>query len=198
MISNIDPSNLTAISPRASRFDIRTSEQCARSYANSKFAQILHMRALSRHLSSSSAFNKVSVVSVCPSWVSTNISDSQDLLRSLIHKFALRSDGPGIRSILNAMFIHHLGDDSAGNKNDFVTNTYDFFKWQIYTNFHFLFTYPKLRDIWSDIFFCVQIPFQNIFHRDYISEKSAPETYIVELQNSLYTWSLAVVKKWVK
>lgn len=197
--------------PFASRFDIRTPTQCARSYANSKFAQILHMRALSRRLSVSDNYSRVRILSICPSWVATHLSDGKGLFQLLIHRFALRSDGPGIRSTLNAMLLPQFDQnndiESEVNKwnnqidlMDFLTNTFDFYKWQLYNNFGLMTVTARdfhIRDIFSDLFFPIQIPFQNLFHKDLMIERSAPETYNFTLQESLYQWSLMKVKKYV-
>jgi len=83
---------------------------------------------------------------------------------------------------------------------DFLTNTFDFYKWQLYNNFGLMTVTARdfhIRDIFSDLFFPIQIPFQNLFHKDLMIERSAPETYNFTLQESLYQWSLMKVKKYV-
>lgn len=188
--------NYNSNDPIASQFSIRTQAQCRRSYANSKFAQILHMRALSRRLIASSS--NVKMLSICPSWVATHISDGQGMFQKLIYTFALHSDGAGIRSTLNAMFTP-LATSTLDGQNDFISNTFHLYKQNVYTVLGLLSEKARdygIRDMFTDFFFPSQIPFQKLMHQSITVETSAPETYDITLQESLYLWSQNAVTKW--
>lgn len=67
--------------------------------ANSKLAQILHARAITRR------YPTVRAVSACPTWVGTQIGAKHGtLMHSLFERLAFPMDGFGLSSILHAIF----------------------------------------------------------------------------------------------
>ena len=104
--------------PRASDGDAKSFFHRERSYANSKLAQIMHGRSLSRKLKQDGS--KVRVVSVCPGWVATNVAGSSGFRKMLLQTIAYPNDGFGLASTLNAMFLPDAGADET---KDFFVNS---------------------------------------------------------------------------
>lgn len=86
--------------PLAARGDFYDYRHRATAYGNSKLAQVLHALALDRRLSAEGS--KVSVASVCPAWVGTDIAP-EGFMRTVVKTFAFSTE-QGIYSLLNAMF----------------------------------------------------------------------------------------------
>merc|ERR1711862_561558 len=75
-----------------------------RAYPNSKLAQIMHARSLSRKFEN----DNIKFISICPGWVATNIVKGK-LAQLILKKFAFPSDGIGLSSVLNAMLRPNVG-----------------------------------------------------------------------------------------
>ena len=110
--------NTTISPPRASDGDAKSFFHRERSYANSKLAQIMHGRSLSRKLKQDGS--KVRVVSVCPGWVATNVAGSSGFRKMLLQTIAYPNDGFGLASTLYAMFLPDAGADET---KDFFVNS---------------------------------------------------------------------------
>lgn len=180
-------------SPIASRADkdIQTYLHKNRSYANSKMAQIYHMRALSRRRLLQNT--KIRIVSVCPGWVATHIGGQ--MTRRLEYLGSFPADGIGIQSALNAMFLPGLGEEDK----DFVTQFYanaDYFpregsdlarwvnKWVI-------------RDVIINTAAQILVLAQRFFFQPRVVMRSSLESYNVETQEKLYEWSEHVIQPWL-
>jgi len=171
-------------SPIASQSHRQTYTHKNRSYANSKLAQIYHMRSLSRRLQK--YHSSVKVISVCPGWVSTNIGGF--MTRVVLPKLgAFPVDGIGISSSLNAMFAIDVGDETT----DFVPQTglvlpTPWIPTFLETALHWL----QIRDILiSSLGVLVMLLGQNMMFQEKISVPSSTESYDVDKQESLYEWS---------
>lgn len=182
--------------PRASLGDAKSFFHRERSYANSKLAQIMHARALSRRLNANKS--KVKVASVCPGWVGTNVTGSSGFNKLLLQTIAYPNDGFGLASTLNAMFLPDAGSDPS---KDFFVNS-GFFdllgttienmglvgkKWPAETGF---------RDMISWMF-AVALLWTQKFASGAQYSKSSPESYNATAQDDLYEWSKGVVSQWL-
>ena len=182
--------------PRASLGDTGSFFHRERSYANSKLAQILHARALSRRLDYS-----VRAVSICPGWVATNVGGPSGIGRMMLHMIAYPNDGYGIASTLEAMFgTSRSGDTSSSDSNDWLTNSklFDMFgvtieQMGIINKESKLVQYlPGVRDMISWTFAGLLLWTQKLASTVQIS-KSSPESYNLTTQEDLYKWSKAAV-----
>lgn len=187
-------------SPMASRTgEAQTFLHKNRSYANSKLAQIYHMRALSRRLRQQKS--KISIVSICPAWVVTHIGGS--VTRLMAHMGSFPVEGVGIQSALNAMFLPGLGGDNADDSSS-ISNSKDFVA-QFHINVHHLFPNEGSRLArWSKTYgirdFIVislvhsLVVVQRFLFRPLAVITSSTESYNVEYQESLYNWSLSAIQ----
>lgn len=153
-----------------------------RAYANSKLAQILHSRAVSRKVN-------IQMFSICPGWVHTSIL-KDDFGQVFLKTFGFPSDGIGLSSTFNAMF-RDLPSDV-----DWITN------WKL-TYFEYI---PM--PLWSSTLYIrdVMIMINAVFILPLLQKfkfvefgvaKSSPESYDVAMQDSLYDWSLDAVREWL-
>merc|ERR1712151_1382737 len=172
----------------------------SRAYANSKLAQILHGRALSRKLGNNKK-NKIEIVNVCPGWVQTNIL-SEEFGQIFLKTFGFPSNGSGLSSTLNAMFrpsnVMRLKNDGKYDDNDdFITN------WDIKSFATFV---PLTK--WSNTLYIrdgmiifiatIILPIaQKFMFHEYGSSKSSPESYNSTVQDMLYDWSYDAVSEWL-
>jgi len=170
-------------SPLASQSHSQTFTHKNRSYANSKLAQIYHMRALARRLETTKS--PIKIVSVCPAWVSTEIVKNYGL-QSILDIWGFPADGVGISSALNAMFLPFLGGEGAdfvsqvSIPNDFPQRPeliVKFFEWL------------GIRDMMANIGAFLMLPVQRYIFQSQVVRKSSAESYHVEKQESLYEWS---------
>ena len=166
----------------------------ATAYGNSKLAQVLHALALDRRLSSSGS--KVSVVSVCPAWVGTEIAP-EGMMRAVVKTFAFNTE-QGIYSLLNAMFRPEV------KSGDFVGNT------DVVTNFPFKSTLitsnlklnlgklgmVHLREYFTDSLAMVLMAVQR-FNFGWHVQQSSPESYDEGLQEKLWNWSKAETQEYM-
>mmetsp|Transcript_628 Transcript_628/g.1921 ORF Transcript_628/g.1921 Transcript_628/m.1921 type:complete len:401 (-) Transcript_628:36-1238(-) len=163
-----------------------------RSYPNSKLAQILHARALSRELKKSKW--QIKVVSACPGWVGTPIGGWFNHI--IMSHMAYPPDGFGLSSILHAMFESRSGVEGK----DWVVNTKVFHEfgsafvslgwdanWTSETGF---------RDLIVWISATTTLYAQKFFG-EVIWSKSSPESYEIALQDSLFEWSRDAVSDWL-
>jgi NAD(P)-dependent dehydrogenase (short-subunit alcohol dehydrogenase family) len=161
-----------------------------RQYANSKLAQILHMRALQRRTTN----DKVTVVSACPSWVSSNIAAATG---TRAHDFAQHwmypVDGFGVSSILRAV----VNADAQGG--DFYINTafVPQFARCMDSIPSWLSKYTPIRDVIASIgAIGFLFHFQKLFPVGRVAP-SSKASYNGELQEQLYQWSYQRVSKWL-
>jgi NAD(P)-dependent dehydrogenase (short-subunit alcohol dehydrogenase family) len=163
-----------------------------KSYGNSKLAQIYYARSLSRKLNQDSR-NKIKVLSLCPSWVATNIAGS--ILKYFLDIFAFQSDGFGISPILFAMF-----DTTGGDTDDFIgsnslTAGGKFFKFM--KSLLRLGKWPLVRLTCTSMGAGIVLVLQKFFANVGYSLTSV-EGFNMVYQDALYDWSLDVLKPWVK
>jgi NAD(P)-dependent dehydrogenase (short-subunit alcohol dehydrogenase family) len=158
-----------------------------RTYANSKLAQILNMRALQRQ----DGLSDIRMASVCPGWVGTQIAGRQGSLSHFVLKsLAFDANSWGLASTFHAMF------DS--NTDDFYISS------KFPGMFHYLTPLLKhpwmyrigLRDLISS-----GLALGMILVQKFVPEAhgilSSPESYNVTLQDSLYTWSKQAVAEFL-
>ena len=181
--------------PRASDGDVKSFFHRERSYANSKLAQIMHGRSLSRKLREGGS--KVRVVSICPGWVATNVTGS-GMNKMLLQAIAYPNDGFGLASTLHAMF---LPDAGADEKKDYFVNSVAFDvlglavenmglagkQWPAATGF---------RDALSWAFAITLLWTQRIASGAQYSA-SSPESYEQSAQDVVYEWSKDAVSEWL-
>ena len=182
--------------PRASDGDAKSFFHREQSYANSKLAQIMHGRSLSRKLRDNDS--KVRVVSICPGWVATNVTGSSGFNKVLLQTIAYPNDGFGLASTLNAMF---LPDSGADAKKDYFVNSVAFDllgltiekmglegrRWPAATGF---------RDALSWAF-AVTLLWTQRFASGAQLSTSSPESYQPSIQDELYDWSKSAVSEWL-
>lgn len=186
----------TISSPRASDGDAKSFFHRERSYANSKLAQIMHGRSLSRKLKQGGS--KVRVVSVCPGWVATNVAGSSGFSKMFLQTIAYPNDGFGLASTLNAMFLPDAGADET---KDFFVNSavFDILgvtvenmglagrEWPARCGF---------RDAlsWS---FAIVLLWTQRFASKAQTSTSSPESFNQSAQDELYEWSKYAVSQWL-
>jgi NAD(P)-dependent dehydrogenase (short-subunit alcohol dehydrogenase family) len=162
-----------------------------RSYANAKLAQILHARALARRLPKS-----VQTVSVCPAWVATQIGGQKNgtAAFSAFQGLAFPANGFGLASVFKAMFR----DDEHDENLDFFINTKIMQALSAGIDWmpSFMYTWLPLRDISAFIGSIAIIHFQRFF--PLVGPiASSPQSYDLEIQESLYEWSKQAVSQWL-
>lgn len=195
--SSSSSSSAARLPPVASQIgdDVQTFRHKNRSYGNSKLAQIYHMRVLNRILQSNDNKNKskVRVVSVCPSWVATNIGGF--ITKNIMDKLgAFPADGAGLSSTMNAMFLEHVGTDET---NDYVSQSLLYIGILFPSYLRDFMDRFQIRDnivhalAWLLVY--IQRP---IFHKEGIV-KSSQDSYNVEYQENLYEWSKEVLSPWL-
>jgi len=186
-----DKKLLLLIPPMASRGDLSSlPRRIIRGYGNSKLAQVLHGRKLIRILESKKS--PVKVLSVCPSWVGSEMTGGFG------HFFGFPADDVGISQILNAMFQPDLGGPRQPDfvvNSGFLHNPYHGFLSMIVLKLDLV---PGMRDLYLHaVAYGVLLPFQKFTYGDFILEESSPESYDVAIQDSLYTWSKHEIKRWI-
>jgi len=164
-----------------------------RAYANSKFAQILHARALQRR------YPTLVVRSICPCWVGTGIAGT-GLHGLFLGQTAYPNNGYGIKSALVAALDTTKRDSSSSSSSstssaDWYTNSQATTMAEYFPRiYHAPWFYKyQLRDAVALTFAGVLWTFQKFF-AVVAPRTSAPETYMEDLQESLYEWSLESVK----
>jgi NAD(P)-dependent dehydrogenase (short-subunit alcohol dehydrogenase family) len=167
-----------------------------RQYANSKLAQILHMRALQRRTTTTNGNgNNVKVVSVCPSWVATNIAAANGtLVHDLSQYWMFPADGFGLSSILRAVL--NADDDPEG---DFYINNaiVMWFAPGMDRIPSWLSKYTPFLDLMGSLFAMGPLfHFQKLFPVATVTP-SSKASYNEELQEQLYQWSYQQVSKWL-
>ena len=181
--------------PNASDGDAKSFFHRERSYANSKLAQIMHGRSLSRKLRDNGS--KVRVASICPGWVATNVGGSSGF-NKMLKTIAYPNDGFGLASTLNAMFLPNSGADE---KKDYFVNSVAFDwlgltiekmglegrQWPAATGF---------RDALSWVF-AVTLLWTQRFASGAQLSTSSPESYQQSIQDELYDWSKSAVSEWL-
>jgi hypothetical protein len=172
-----------------------------RQYANSKLAQLLHMRALQRR-------TNVSVVSVCPTWVASNIAASNGtLVHDWMQHWMYPVDGFGLSSALRAVVNDHAQDgngdgvDADGDSadGDYYINTAvvpPFGRWADRIPLWWS-KYTPIRDLMGSIGgMGLLFHFQKLFPVARVAP-SSKASYNEELQEQLYQWSHQQVSQWL-
>lgn len=163
-----------------------------RSYGNAKMAQIWHAQMLAEK-------HNIHAVCACPTWVGTGIGGEE--ARSFLETLAFPVNGPGITSVLNAIFRcdKDLGSDALCGKC-LVANS----RILEYVPFKNIFLTSKwatesgLRDTMGDLIGFILLIGQRFTHHDFILQKGSPEsTGNQHGMNALYNWSLAETKEFL-
>uniref|UniRef100_A0A7S2HVX3 NAD(P)-binding protein n=1 Tax=Helicotheca tamesis TaxID=374047 RepID=A0A7S2HVX3_9STRA len=169
-----------------------------RAYPNSKLAQILHMRSLSRKLKDDNS--KVKVVSVCPGWVGTSIGG--ELNQIILESLAFPYNGKGIASTLEAMFHPNAGVDDNNNekKNDYYINSGACTLMPMISTksqlLRKLLLNSGIQDLRSWVGAVGMLYLQKFFPGVH-SVDSVPQSYDTSIQASLYDWSMEAVSDWL-
>ncbi len=170
-----------------------------RSYSETKLAQIYHARALTRDLQRRNPSSSIQVVSICPSWVKTNIGGA--LGRETVYTlFAFDPNGFGLASYLHAMFHPDVGMKQSENVlNDYITSCSVFCNNRVIDWVGYIFSFDKtgiirhfLLDAFVYIGMLIQKPFGLV---DF--QQSSRESYNEENQDALYKWTKDVLTPWL-
>lgn len=173
----------------------QSPKHVARSYANTKLAQIWY----SRSVSSSQAVPNCKSVCACPTWAATGIAgeDARDFLGNFA--FPITNCGPGLTSALNAIL---RSDDDLGdaldNGRSFVANSRTVeYMWGL----EFLITKLSgpLRDVLADILAVILLIGQRYTYEEFIIQETSPESFNDEgRRKTFYEWSLKEVQPWLQ
>jgi len=164
--------------------------QALTSYGNSKLAQICHMRSLNANEREKSE-SSVKVVSLCPSFVATNIIGAEHNFHSLLDVFAFSSDGYGLTSILHALFHPDAGMDES---SDYVNNI-NMGMLGIYL-LHYIPDYVLNR--LHNVGMLVMLGLQKFVAQGGQFVDSSQDSYDVGKRDALYEWSKVAVAPWLK
>lgn len=175
-------------------------ERDTRAYSNSKLAQLLHARAVvatqAQNHSSSNKSNHIRAVSVCPSWVATQIvGDAGSLPYKILGLLAypLQENGWGLASTLRAIV------DYDNSKEDFYINcalseTLHRFPRQF--AFPIWVTDSGLRSLLMFNLAIILLVTQKFFYSARPA-RSSVESYDIDLAMNLYRWSKQEVKEYL-
>jgi NAD(P)-dependent dehydrogenase (short-subunit alcohol dehydrogenase family) len=148
-----------------------------RAYANSKLAQLYHARSLKRR------YSNFRVVSVCPSWVGTDIvGPDGDPAHEVIMTMGYRVDGWGISSALFGLFANETGDDYYTNTGFFNLMTPLFSRMPQWT-----YT-VGVRDAITVTYALAGLVGQHFFS-GIAPTRSSPESYDTQKGEALWDWS---------
>mmetsp|Transcript_28888 Transcript_28888/g.43622 ORF Transcript_28888/g.43622 Transcript_28888/m.43622 type:complete len:424 (-) Transcript_28888:152-1423(-) len=183
---NMDGS-LTAAQPGGSHgfFIFRTQRQ----YANSKLAQILHARSLQRKYG-------IEAVSVCPTWVGTQIvASSESVMHSIFSMLAFPLDGFGLSSVFHAMLdVSSVDNSDPTTRKDFYVNSVMECS-ELLIKF-LPYSILPVRDFFIQASSIMALLTQRLRPiRE--AQPSSPESYDEHLQDVLYKWSHNAVSKWL-
>jgi len=190
LVPSLDGGDPFASRPSSSRL------HSLKAYGSSKLAQIFHGRSLTRSIESE-ANNSLRIISICPSWVATNIAGS--LFKKILDVFAFESEF-GITPILFSMFHPDAGaKTSNGGHNDYVTNC-SFFtgtRMQFFEKIVFSLDWPKgLRAV--NVYCSAPILMMaQRFLADVGMVKSSEDSYDISKQDALYEWSILAIAPWM-
>ena len=193
-----------------------------RQYANSKLAQILHARALQRKLqasssssssSSSSLKSNLSIVSVCPAWVATQIAvPNGTLAHAMFSQFAFPVNGYGIASVWHALFDDHVQSTNQHLQNDNHHQHHHQYQYHqdYYVNIDLvrrimvgLEVIPPVVCRWTPV--CDLVGWGGsmiIFHLQrfvpkVMTTQASHISYDEQLQDDLYQWSYQAIREWL-
>lgn len=157
-----------------------------RAYANSKLAQLLHARALSRR------YPKWRVVSACPQWVASEIVTKTGfaVVGYIFQKLAYPCHGYGINSILRAVLSNH------GEESDFYTNTNIGCMALMDRLPRFCYDLVPIRDSMAWLMGMAILIYQRWIPAGGTAT-SSNSSYDTTLQDDLYQWSLSSVSQWL-
>lgn len=184
-VSNLNDTSDPSM-PFAARGDINDFNQRHVSYGNSKLAQVLHAGALKTRLEKEGS--SVRVVSVCPSWVGTDIAPPGPF-RMFVKTFAF-TPAQGIYSALMAMFRPEV------KSGDFVGNTQVVPAIAPYFIKNVSVSGTNLRGFIVDAAAQVLMALQR-FNFGWYVVSTSPEAKDTKLQDSLFEWSEEVVAKYI-
>ena len=181
--------------PKASLGDSKRFFHRERSYANSKLAQIIHARALSRKFKEEGS--NISMVSVCPGWVGTNVAGTTGL-NMILQTIAYPSDGFGLASTLEAMFLPNTGTNAT---MDYFVNSvgFDYLGFAVMNSGLVGKSWPVqtgIRDLIAWVSAIVLL-FTQKLGSDPHHSFSSPESYNSTAQDNLYQWSKKAVSDWL-
>ena len=156
-----------------------------RAYGNSKLAQVLHARALSRRN------RRWKVVSTCPQWVASEIvAKSTNFVNDWFYQLlAYPCNGYGINSVLKAV----LATDEEG---DFFTNTHLGCVALLDRIPQLLYTHAPVRDSMIWVVGTMVLLYQRWLPTGKTTTSSMA-SYNESLQEELYEWSLSEVSPWL-
>jgi NAD(P)-dependent dehydrogenase (short-subunit alcohol dehydrogenase family) len=176
--------------PSAAR-NILNDRHLNEAYANSKLAQILHAKELSKRkaISNGTSVQKpVEFVSLCPGWVATNILPQNTIGHFIKNRAFLSQDAT--QCAMCALFSPQI---SGG---EFITNYWNFFLEQNWTpHFFASLTALGLRTPITHLLSIYVLLTQKFTFKCWFST-SSPESYDPSLAANLYDWSLEVTQKW--
>jgi len=167
----------------------QSSKHIARSYANTKLAQIWHSRSI--------RVRNCASVCACPTWAATGIA-GEGAARDFLQKyaFAVEHCGPGLTSTINAMLRteDELGD-ALNDGRSFVANCrmLDYIGGK-----DVWFTPSPWRDQLSGVVAAVLLFGQKFTHDEFIIQQTSPESFEDgEMRERFYQWSLKEVQPWL-
>jgi NAD(P)-dependent dehydrogenase (short-subunit alcohol dehydrogenase family) len=156
-----------------------------RAYANSKLGQLYHARSLQKR------HPKLRVVSICPSWVGTDIGGGEGVpRREVMMRLGYLVDGWGISSALYGLF-------SKEEEGDFFSNTgyYEFFK-SVMSGMPGWASTIGLRDAITNVVAISGLVGQHFFSRVGPTRASL-ESYDMEKAEALWEWSYRAISPYV-
>ena len=167
-----------------------------KSYSESKLAQIYHTRSLARDLQGRKS--SIQVVSLCPSWVATNIAG--DGFKNILDLVAFEPSGFGVAPYLFAMFHPQVGmKHKELLLNDYVTNCSVFCNNQVIEWIGRMLSFDKsgtirhmVFDSLSFVAMLIQKPFSAV---DF--QQSSVESYNEDNQDALYKWTRDTLAPWL-
>lgn len=200
----------------------QSPEHVGRSYANTKLAQIWHSRVLLRLYNEDKKKKKTQrrgsyCISSCPTWASTDIAGKE---ATLLQKLAFPvmqsqnsfdaknmkitkdeseliplSPGPGITSVLNAMFKK---EEDLGNGDLMVANSRILEKlpFEKMLNSEVM-SKIEWRDVVTDFCALILLLGQRFTHEKFILQRTSPESYDIGSMEALFQWSDEEVAPWV-
>jgi NAD(P)-dependent dehydrogenase (short-subunit alcohol dehydrogenase family) len=197
--SELVPDDVNGI-PMAYQSDpeLQSPKHVARSYANTKLAQLWHSRSISENLPSGV---RCSSVCACPTWAATNIAGEE--LKKFLDRYAFQiSDcGPGITSVLNGMLRtdEELGDALNDGKS-FVANSriLEYLVVRKLLTSEFVSKTLGWRDTLADLLSIVLLFGQKYTHEDFIIQETSPDSFDDKgNRDKFYQWSKEEIKEWL-
>ena len=192
--------NSSAYAPIASGKHPKEKPIPMHAYANSKFAQLLHVRSINenqqqKHKNQKDAdISMVQAVAVCPGGVRTAIHKGK---KNLIASFSFPTD-VSTQCIFYAMFAplntSNMKEDGESDVIDYLKNIPSLFCMKPHSMLS-----PDLRFKYLFLMAVITMPIQKfLFSHVLYHEKSDLRTYDKKRQQDLYYWSRKELSKWLK